>query len=179
MSGGSRLLTRIALFAALIYVLSWGTSYLPNVNLIFFVVFMAGFVWGAGAGFLVGLLGMGLWSAFNPYGPADFAIMLAQMFGMALNGPVGYFFGKTNWRKRSRWSLAAGLVLAAVVGTLLFYIPVNFADAWIYQPFWPRFITGMVWSLISLAANILIYPLLFSVARYLYDRESKLSWRSC
>ena len=179
MSDSSRLITRIALFAALIYVLSWGTSYLPNVNLIFFVVFLAGFVWGAGAGFLVGLIGMGLWSAFNPYGPADFTIMLAQMLGMALNGPIGYFFRKTNWRKQGRWALAANLVLSAMVGTLLFYVPVNFVDAWVYQPFWPRFITGMAWSLISLTANIIIFPLLFSVARYLYDRESTLSWRSC
>ena len=39
---GPRLIARIALFSALIYVLSWGTSFLPSVNLAFFIAFAAG-----------------------------------------------------------------------------------------------------------------------------------------
>ena len=77
------LVARIALFSALVYVLSWGTSYLPNVNFIFFIVFSAGFLWGAVPGILVGLIGMGLWTAFNPYGPAPAPIMMAQVIGAA------------------------------------------------------------------------------------------------
>jgi uncharacterized membrane protein len=84
-----RLITRIALFSALIYVLSWGTSYFPNLNFIFFIVFVAGFLWGVVPGMLVGLIGMGLWTAFNPYGMAVPPIMLAQMLGASAGGVVG------------------------------------------------------------------------------------------
>ena len=85
----SSLIARVAVSAALVYVLSWGTSYLPNVNLIFFIVFSAGFLWGAGPGALVGAIGMGLWTAFNPFGPAAAPVMLAQVAGAALSAGVG------------------------------------------------------------------------------------------
>ncbi|MBN1212996.1 MAG: ECF transporter S component [candidate division Zixibacteria bacterium] len=176
MSVNLRLITRIALFAALIYVLSWGTSYFPNVNLVFFIVFTAGFLWGAVAGILVGAVGMGLWTTFNPYGPAAFSIMLAQVGGITLSGLTGFFFRKSRWSERNKKTLITSLVLVAVVCTCLFYLPVNVIDAWIYQPFWPRFITGMLWSLVSVAANMIIFPLLFPVTRYLYDRERISSW---
>jgi uncharacterized membrane protein len=176
MSVKLRLITRIALFAALIYVLSWGTSYLPNVSLVFFIVFTAGFLWGAAAGMLVGAIGMGLWTTFNPYGLADFSIMLAQVGGISLSGVTGFFFRKGDWAEKGKKSLLASLVLVALVCTFLFYLPVNFVDAWIYRPFWPRFITGMLWSLVSVAANVIIFPLLFPVTRYLYDRERLSSW---
>ena len=82
-------ITRIALFSALIYVLSWGTFYLPNVSLVFFIVFIAGYMWGLGSGILIGAIGMGLWTFFNPYGPAQIPIMAAQIVGAAFSGVVG------------------------------------------------------------------------------------------
>ncbi len=171
MSIHPRLITRIAVFSALVYVLSWGTSYLPNVNFIFFLVFTSGFVWGATAGALVGLIGMGLWTNLNPYGPADIAVMCAQIVGAAAGGPVGAIFNRFKLGERTRWSLVSGLVLAAITCTIAFYLPVNVVDAWVYQPFWPRFVVGAVWMLISLGSNAVIFPLLFPVTRRLYERE--------
>ena len=167
-----RLITRIALFSALIYVLSWGTSYFPNLNFIFFIVFVAGFLWGVVPGMLVGLIGMGLWTAFNPYGMAVPPIMLAQMLGASAGGVVGAWLRCTDWQ---RWSSARRiviLVLSSIACTLLFYIPVNFVDAWVFQPFWPRFVAGMLWTVISLGFNAVIFPLLFKVAVRLYVREN-------
>lgn len=167
-----RLLTRIALFAALIYVLSMATAFLPNVKLIFFLVFVAGFLWGAWAGLLVGGIGMGLWTTFNPYGPAGIPVMIAQIVGAAAGGPVGYFFGKLRWRKFPVVLLYVSLALCGIVCTLLFYLPVSLVDAWLYQPFWPRMIAGLPWVGFSLVSNLLVFPLLFGAARYLYDREA-------
>ena len=169
-----RLVTRIALFAALIYVLSWGTATLPNVNLVFFVVFSAGFMWGLPPGVFVGALGMGLWSLFNPYGPAAAPVLVAQVVGTALSGVVGAAFRMKNWHLLRGWTLTLMLVGCGVGCTLLFFLPVNAADAWIFQPFWPRFVTGMGWSLISLVSNVLIFPLLFRAAGPLYIREKAI-----
>jgi uncharacterized membrane protein len=171
MSRRLRLIPRIALFSALIYVLSWGTSFLPNVNLIFFIVFAAGFLWGAVPGCLVGAVGMGLWTAFNPFGPAALPIMLAQVVGAAAGGLVGAAYRHLTAKIVTRRHLVFALVVAAVTCTILYYLPVSVVDAWLFQPFWPRFIAGVAWAGISIAFNIVIFPLLFNVVRYLYSRE--------
>jgi len=164
------LAVRIALFAALVYVLSWGTSYLPNVNFIFFIVFSSGFLWGIAPGMLVGAIGMGLWTLLNPYGPAALPVMIAQVVGASGSGLVGGLFRIGNWHLKGPRSRATALLLAALFCTLLFYLPVNTVDAWLFGPFVARFVGGLIWAAISLVANLAIFPLLFGATRYLYDR---------
>jgi uncharacterized membrane protein len=173
-----QLVARIALFSALIYVLSWGTSYLPNINLIFFIVFSAGLMWGVVPGVLVGAVGMGLWTLFNPYGPAPAPVAVAQIVGAAGSGIVGAAFGARAWRECTKKKLTLQLMAAAALCTLAFYLPVNIIDAVVFQPFWPRFVTGALWGVISLGFNLVIFPLLFTVTRHLYLRENTLLWRS-
>jgi hypothetical protein len=169
-----QLVARIALFSALIYVLSWGTAYLPNVNFIFFIVFSAGFLWGVVPGVLVGSIGMGLWTLFNPYGPAPVPIMVAQVAGAAGSGIVGAVFRAGDWPRRKKATLTFHLMIAGATCTLLFYLPVNTVDAWVFQPFWPRFLAGALWGVISLGFNLVIFPLLFAATGYLYLRENAL-----
>ena len=168
------LVTRIALFAALIYVLSYGTSFLPNVNLVFFIVFSAGFLWGATPGILVGIVGMGLWTMFNPFGPTALPIMIAQVVGAGSSGIVGAAFRRSNWEQMSSSKRVFKLIISAIICTILFYLPVNFVDAWMWGPFEERFIGGALWSLISIGSNVVIFPLLFYITLKLYEREGKL-----
>lgn len=165
-----RLITRIAIFSAIVYVLSWGTSYLPNFNLAFFIIFSTGFIWGLLPGVLVGIIGMGLWTAFNPFGPAMPPVMIAQVLGAAGSGVVGFLFFKLNWKKNN-FLLKLKLSVAAMVCTLFYYLLVSVVDAWLFQPFWPRLISGLPWIGISFVSNILIFPLLFNVTLNLYNRE--------
>ncbi len=172
MNARLRLIPRIALFAALIYVLSWGTAYLPNVNLVFFIAFVAGVAWGFVPGILVGALGMGLWTTFNPFGPASPPVTLAQVVGTALSGSVGALFALRKLHHASGRPLILSLVIASCLCTLLFYLPVSIVDAWVYQPFWPRFIGGMLWATVALVANAIIFPVLFKPVAFLYkDRR--------
>ena len=171
MNLGPRLISRIALFSALIYVLSWATSYLPNVNFIFFLVFSAGFLWGAVPGILVGLVGMWLWTSFNPFGPAPLPIMAAQLIGVAISGIVGALFRCGPWQKSGKLALSIRLTTAAVICTLVFYLPVNAVDAWLFQPFWPRFLIGLPWVMVSLVSNAVIFLLFFRATVYIYNRE--------
>ena len=173
-----RLITRIALFSALIYVFSWALSVYPNVNVVFFIVFSAGFLWGALAGSLVGFIGMGLWTLFNPYGPATLPVMLAQVCGTAACGVLGALFAGIILATPGRVRLALVLIVAATLCTCLYFVPVSLVDAWVFQPFWPRFITGLGWSLLSLVSNVIIFPLLFGITRHLYERERSQSWRN-
>ncbi len=168
-----RLLARIALFSALIYVLSWATVYVPNLNLIFFIVFSAGYLWGGLAGALVGAVGMGLWTTFNPYGPADIPVMLAQVIGAALGGLIGAIAARYDLQSRSAFVRSSLMATFGIACTVLFYLPVNSVDAWVYQPFMPRFVVGLAWASIAIGANAVIFPLLFGVLRVLYEKESR------
>ena len=172
MNDKTRLVARIGLFAALIYILSWATSYLPNVNLAFFIAFSAGYVWGATSGALVGGIGMWLWTSFNPFGPAVPQVALAQVLGMATCGAIGWLARLAAENKILRFDRFPALVLSATVCTLVFYIPVIIVDAWVSQPFWPRIITGLPFVGISLFSNVFIFPTLFYVTERLCKREA-------
>ena len=167
-----RLIGRVALFSALVYLFSLVVAWLPNVKLSFFIIFTAGYLWGAWAGLLTGLVGMGLWTAFNPYGPAPLPIMLAQMGGAALGGVLGALTALSNWCRPAGTITYVKLAALGVICSLIFFVPVSAVDAWLFQPFWPRFGVGLVWASWSVAANAIIFPLLFRVTRQLYARES-------
>lgn len=167
-----RLVTRIGLFSALVYVFSWATIYLPNVSLIFFIVFSAGYLWGKTAGMLVGIIGMGLWTTFNPYGPAHLYIMIAQLTGASLSGLLGSFFRATNPRTLAGTGLRIKLALSGGLSALLYFLPVMTVDAWLFGPFWVRLIGGLPWVGLSVAANMIIFPSLFGVTRRIMNREA-------
>jgi hypothetical protein len=165
------LVTRVALLAALIYVLSWATSYFPGVNAAYFVAFSAGYVWGFGAGAAVGGLGMWLWTSFNPLGPAALPIALAQIGGMAAAGLWGRLFRPILCGGGNQSLLRLWLVLAAAACTATYYAPVALTDAWVFQPFWPRMVANLPFVGISLVANAAIFPLLFGATRRISERE--------
>ena len=175
MSLTTRLIARIALFSALIYVLSWSTALLPNVNFAFLIAFAAGYLWGAGPGILVGGVGMWLWTSFNPFGPAALPIAAMQVLGLAACGLIGFLSRRLigdSRAGRARWAL----ILAALLCTLAFYLPVSLVDAWLFQPFWPRFITGLSFMGISLIANVILFPLSLAVILQLRKRERLIQW---
>ncbi len=173
MTGKARLLARIALFSALIYVFSWGTAALPNIKLIFFIIFSAGYLWGLVPGLLVGAIGMGLWTAFNPFGPAPFPVAISQIIGAALCGTVGFSFRNLINTNAFNWKNYALLIAAGIFCTLIFFIPVSLVDAWLFQPFRERFMGSMFFSIGALVANIIIFPLLFRLLRPFYVKELK------
>ena len=175
MTRTTRLIARIALFSALIYVFSWSTAWLPNVNFAFLITFVAGYLWGAVPGMLVGGVGMWLWTSFNPYGMAPLPIVAVQVLGLAVCGLIGFLCRRLigdSRTGRARWAL----LLAALLCTLAFYLPVSLVDAWLFQPFWPRLISGLSFMGISLIANMILFPLSLAVILKIRKRERLVQW---
>ena len=172
MTGSPRLVARVALFTALIYVLSWGTTFLPNINLIFFLVFSAGYCWGLMPGILTGIIGMGLWTFFNPFGPAPLPVAMAQIAGTALCGLLGFLF--KNLIKVDKLNFRSYTILAAcgLLCSSLFFVGVSAVDAIMFQPFRPRFVAGISFAAYAILANGIIFPLLFRLLRLFYLREN-------
>ncbi len=166
-------IARVAVFSALVYIVSWATGFLPNVTLGFFVIFSAGYLWGGAAGVTTGAIGFGLWSAFNPYGPAPLPIMGAQALGGTLVGLIGQMASRFRLEALTRGWRIVLLAFTGVFATVVFYLPVTLVDAWLFQPFKARLIAGIGWSLWPIAANAVIFPLLFGATAALYARERK------
>jgi hypothetical protein len=168
-------ITRVAIFAALVFIFSYFSAALYNVNPAFFIVFVAGYLWGFSSGAAVGLIGFFLWSNFNPMGPAPLPILISQLVGIVPSAIIGSlmrrFFNLEKWD----FVTALLLIMAGLMTGLLYHIPVDIADAYLYQPFWPRLIGGMVFSLITIISNCIIFPMLYPALAFLAEKEKRLA----
>ncbi|SYZ73112.1 membrane hypothetical protein [Candidatus Zixiibacteriota bacterium] len=165
--------TRVAIFAALVFIFSYVSVFIANVNPAFFIVFAAGFIWGAGPGIGVGVIGFFLWSLFNPFGPVVFPLLISQLLGISFSAIIGAVVGKVITPDKFTAKISLWLITAGFLSGLFYHIFVDVVDAWMYQPFWPRLIGGAVFSLITIISNCIIFPLFYPALAYLYAREKK------
>ncbi len=168
-----RLISRVAVFSALVFAGSYMAVWIPNVNPCFFIIFTAGFVWGAWAGITVGVIGFFLWAILNPYGPSPPFLLLSQLVGISFSGLIGAITAGV--LRPCRWSFKTAIILAiAGFGSgLCYHLAVDSVDALIYQPFWPRLIGGLVFSLITVLSNTIMFPVLYPVLAFLAKRENR------
>jgi len=168
-----RTIARVAIFAALVFVFSYFTLLLPNVNPAFFIVFCAGYLWGLWPGVGVGVVGFFLWSNLNPSGPVALPLLLSQLVGIALSAAVGAMYSRFFPRLLNKSWQVIMLSLAGLICGLGYHLLVDVVDAWLYQPFWPRLISGAAFSLITIISNCIIFPLLYPALIFLSERESR------
>ena len=176
MNYGLRIITRIAVFASLVFIFSYFSMFLYNINLGFFVIFVSGFLWGLWPGVGVGVIGYFLWSSFNPFGPVPIPLLLSQLAGVSLIAMIGVIasgmFKPDTWNRK-------GLIILIISGFLsgLFYhLPVDIVDALLYQPFWPRLIGGLIFSLITIVSCSIIFPLFYPALAFLYGKEKNSNY---
>lgn len=173
MSANLKTTARVAIFAALVFVFSYFSVFLYNVNPAFFIVFSSGLLWGFWPGVGVGVIGFFLWSNFNPMGPVPIPLLISQLAGISLSALIGVGAGRM--LNPSDRSLKALLILSisGFLSGLGFHLIVDTVDALIYQPFWPRLIGGLFFSLITIISNCIIFPLLYPALAFLYEKEKK------
>ena len=174
MNRSLKIITRVAVFAALVFVFSYFSIFLYNVNPSFFIVFLAGFLWGVWPGVGVGIVGFFLWSNFNPMGPAPFPLLLSQLVGISLSAPIGAAVSKIKIPKSANLKMVFILALSGFFAGLFYHVIVDVVDALLYQPFWPRLIGGILFSLITIISNCILFPILCPVLVFLYDKEKDL-----
>jgi len=160
---------RVAIFVALAYVAALASFYIPNVSLIFIVVFAAGAFYGLGPGVIVGGMGMMLWTLMNPYGMAGLYMTITQVIGMALVGALGSTLHRSQFLTAIKpfgfWLLG----LYGLLSGLIFQLLISLVLAWLFGPFWPSFYSNMTFALLTIGSNIVIfvvcYPLLVKGSR--------------
>ena len=169
-------ITRVAIFAALVFVSSYLTVFLSNIKLAFFIVFSSGLLWGALPGVCVGVVGLFLWSNLNPLGPVPLPLLMAQLIGISFSALIGAAASKLIPPSPPSIRIFLTMALCGFLTGLLYHLPVDIVDAWLIQPFWPRLIGGSVFSLITIISNCIIFPMLYPALLFIYRRE-KLSAR--
>ena len=173
MNRNLRIITRIAVFAALVFILSYFSVFLYNINLGFFIIFSAGFLWGIWPGVAVGAIGFFLWSNFNPYGPVPIPLLLSQLIGVSITAAVGFIASQYIAPDSGKKRTILLLVFSGFMCGLLYHLIVDIVDAWLYQPFWPRLIGGLIFSLITIISNSIIFPLFYPALAYMRSREAE------
>ena len=171
MKSDGKFIARVALFSALAYVAALASIYVPNVSLIFVVVFVSGILFGLRGGVTVGGIGMFLWSLFNPFGMTSLPIIIAQITGMVLVGAQGAILHRSTVFEKQ---VGRGYFLFALLGLssgLIFQVILNLVYAWIYRPFWESLYAGMLFSLLTIVSNTIIFPLCYPLVIKLCKRE--------
>jgi uncharacterized membrane protein len=164
---------RVALFSALAYVSALISVYIPNVSLIFIVVFASGVLFGLTAGLMVGGLGMFLWTVFNPYGMASLPITISQIAGMMLVGGLGATISGSSFvRKAVSYGFFVFGLLGLATG-LVFQIVVSLVLAWLYGPFWPSLLSNLSFALLTILSNGIIFTLCYPLLVRLKNRERR------
>ncbi len=156
----ARRVAAVGIFAALAYSGSFVLLAVPNVTLSILLVFYAGYHLERFDGALVGLISALLISIFNPYGLAPLPVLGAQVVGYILVGACGSVAVRilpepTGWF----WYLMLGIF--GVLTALIYMLPVSLADAFLFGPFWERFWLSALFSLVTVASNVVFFVILF------------------
>lgn len=185
----SRRVSAIAIFASMAIASAYAFSMIPNIELMSFMVFVAGYIYGSYTGTLVGLIAMGIYAMWNPWGGPVPPIFAAQVGCMALIGAVGGIANKFLNTPNSNSEKMLGAAALGGVLTIIYDLVTNYAYAISFglaQQFILVLIAGAWFSLIHVISNTLIFGMLLApVSRMLKDalglnseatRESK--WKS-
>jgi hypothetical protein len=143
----------------------------PNFEVLTLVVFLSGVLLGASWGAWVGALTMLAYSLLNPYGPAHPLITVSQVVGEVVAGPAGAACAAAGLPARGVGVRAAVLACAAVLITAWFDFLTNLATGLLYGQIRMTLIGGLVFSLVHIGTNVLLFvvlgtPLLGVFARY-------------
>ncbi len=135
------------------YALAW----VPNVELISFTAALSGYILGAVWGAFDGATMFLLYSFFSPFGVAPLPQWIAQGVGGAAFG----LCGATLWRRLGHPVVAAAVGAAA---TAFYDLITNAAGYFAFptkQTFAAYMISGIAFSALHIAANAVVFALLF------------------
>lgn len=168
----SQIVARVALFAALAYVLAYASVFIPNVSLIYIVFFAAGVVYGLRIALMISGIGEFIWTVFNPLGMAPVTTTIAQVIAMMVVGALGATLYRSKFVQAvsvkgiiifTLYGLAAGFIFQAIL---------NGVDAWLYGPFWEYLISGLGFAVLNIVSNAVIFPIFYPVIVQLVKKES-------
>lgn len=127
--GRVRRIGALGVFTALVVASGYAFAAIPNVKPIMLILFLAGAALGAAGGLTVALLGMGIYSVANPWGPAPPVVLAAKVLGAMMFGAAGALIAPRAAALRPPAAGALLLALAGLVLTIAYGVLVDLATA--------------------------------------------------
>ncbi len=176
MSFSARKIALMGVLIALAIALKLPILSIPNVELLTFVIFSAGFLLGMVEGLAVGVIAMSIYTTLiAPYGIPPLPIAAAQILSMGLVGFSGGLARRLSPVVLTRSASAPSLLFSLIlVGfgfflTLIYDLLTNLAVAFVMGQFWPVMVAAIPFALLHLASNLIIFsilsPLLLRLSR--------------
>ncbi len=169
-SNASRRIALVAVYAALVLVAGYVLAYIPNIELVTCLLFVGGYCFRVGTGSLIAVVVSAIFSYFNPMGPSPPVLYAFQVLFYLCVAVLGGEIGRLRQRRQFKIAtktavvlgvLGFGITLAFDIGsTFAMYLPI--VD-WNWVAVWPYWFTGIVFSILHLASNPLVFALLLPV----------------
>jgi uncharacterized membrane protein len=136
---------------------------IPNVELITLVVFVSGSILGVRGGALVGVVSMLIYSIANPMGTAIPLVTVSQAAGQGIVGALGATAPRLRRLSTRRVVRNALFAAAGVVVTLQYDLLTNLALGASVGSVLPVVIAGLLFSLVHVMSNAMIFFFLVDV----------------
>lgn len=151
----------VGIFSALAFTGGYIFIFVPNVEIITAIIFLAGLLLGPRNGILVGVIAQSLFSTLNPYGISPPPLFVAQIANRALVGYVGGRFGRFNYELIKFWRIAVYFGITGLLLTWLFDIMTDlssfFQSGFSIQQMKLTFLLGLGWYLVHGIGNTVIF----------------------
>jgi hypothetical protein len=157
-----RWIARAGIFTALSVALGYLLVFVPNIELISASIFASGWLFGPSVGTTVGALSFAIFSIFNPLGASLPPLMIAQVVGGMMVGLAGGLIKSM----LSGIPMVARCIVLGISGgllTLLYDVITNIGGFIAFtteKTFIAYLAAGMVFSLLHIFSNIMIFSLL-------------------
>ncbi len=169
MNPTTRKMTLTAGLIALAVSVNYLLASIPNVELMTALIFVTGALLGWKYGLAAGLIAEGLFSIFNPFGPAPLPVFMFQVLGMMVAGLVGGMVSPV-WLQKStvsspvRYGLLGGLgALLSLQFDLMTTLGTALAMGFSGTGFIGLLTIGMVFYAIHVISNAIIFAVLVPV----------------
>lgn len=145
--------------AALAVVAGFGLAAVPNVELVTFIVFLTGALFGVKSGVRVGVIASVAYGLLSPYGLPDPLLLTALVLGRVWIGALGGWF-RPALHDGERWRRVLLFAAGGALGSLGFHALTNVALG-ITMSAWRTVLLGAIpFALIGIASNIVVFAIL-------------------
>lgn len=161
---------RVALmstFTALTVVLGYMLVFLPNIELVFTMIFLAGFIMGTRDGGIIGLFSSFIFCFFNPLGASPLPLLALQMIYYTsiglISGALGRFMETRLFFNpyEDLYVFPVMIIFALIGGSVTFIydilstVVLALSVFGTMDAFWPNYLIGLPFTVTHLVFNIL------------------------
>ncbi len=166
-----------AIIIALAVALGFVLAPVPNIELVTLTLAFGGYLLGGGWGALIGAMGFGLYSMLSPYGIAPPPLFAAQIIGGGVIGFGGAMLRKIAFnRNRGAFIKVTACAITGLIVTLIYDILTNIGSFVLIASettFIPFLVGGLGFAIVHIAANCVIFALLFPIIAGIINGKKK------